>query len=97
MSKEPIVHFPYYLFKSIKLEASDDFFDKSNNTIVIAFKGAIRESLQSPHCAAYRLQHVRSRGPGTIVCKSCATHRALITCNTTYYVPDSSVIKFDTS
>ena len=37
--------------------------------------------LQSPHCAANCLQHVSSSGPGTIVCKSRATHRALITSN----------------
>ena len=47
--------------------------------IIITFKGAIREFFQSPHCAVNRLQHVRSTGPGAIVCKSCATHRALIT------------------
>ena len=29
--------------------------------IIIALKGAIRDFLQSPHCAANRLQHVRSR------------------------------------
>ena len=50
-------------------------------TIIIAYKGAIRYFLQSPHCAANRLQHVRSSGPGAIVCKSRATYRALITCN----------------
>ena len=27
----------------------------------------------SPHCAANRLQHVRSSGPGAIVCKSRAS------------------------
>ena len=37
--------------------------------------------LQSPHCATNYLQHIRSRGPGEIVCKSRATHRALTTCN----------------
>ena len=46
--------------------------------IIIAFKGAIRDFLQSPHCVANHLQHIRSSGPGTIVCKSRATHRALI-------------------
>ena len=40
--------------------------------------------LQSPHCVTYRLQHVRSSGAGTIVCKSRATRRALITCNMLY-------------
>ena len=45
------------------------------------------------------LQHVRSSGPGAIVCKSRATHRALITCKchvTRHLVRrDSSAIKFD--
>ena len=48
--------------------------------IIIAFKGAIRDLLQSPHSDANCLQHVRSSGPGTTVCKSRATHRALIMC-----------------
>ena len=55
--------------------------------LTIAFKGAIRDFLQSPHCAANRLQHVRSSGPGAIVCKSRATHRVLITCSMSRYVP----------
>ena len=37
--------------------------------------------LQSPHCAANCLQRLPSSGPGAVVCKSRATHRALITCN----------------
>ena len=54
--------------------------------IIIALKGAIRDFffLQSPHCAPNYLQHVRSRGPGAIVCRSHAAHRALITCNMCY-------------
>ena len=48
--------------------------------IIIAFKGSIRDFLQSPHSAANCLQHVRSSCPGAVVCKSRATHRALITC-----------------
>ena len=48
--------------------------------IIIAFKGAIRDFLQSPHSAVNSLQHVRSNGPGATVCKSRATHLALITC-----------------
>ena len=67
--------------------------------IIIAFKGAIRDFLQSLHGAANRLQHVRSSGPGAIVCKPRATHRALITCKchvTCHLVRrDSSAIKFD--
>ena len=53
---------------------------------IIAFKGAIRDFLQSPHSAANCLQHAHSSGPGAIVCKSRATHRALITCNMSCYV-----------
>ena len=67
--------------------------------IIIAFKGAIRDFLQSPHSAANCLRHVRSSGPGAIVSKSRATHRALITCKchvTCHLVRrDSSAIKFD--
>ena len=50
-------------------------------TIIIALKGAIRDFLQTPHCSTNCLQHVRSSGLGAIVCKSHATHQALITCN----------------
>ena len=67
--------------------------------IIIAFKGAIRDFLQSPHSAANCLQHIRSSGPGAIVCKSRATHRALITCKchvTCHLVRrHSSAVKFD--
>ena len=45
--------------------------------MIIAFKGAIRDFLQSPHSAANCLQHARSSGPGAIVCKSRPTHPAL--------------------
>ena len=45
---------------------------------MIALKGAVPDLLQSPHCAANCLQHVRSSGQGAMVCKS---HAALITCN----------------
>ena len=67
--------------------------------IIITFKGAIRDFLQSPHSAANCLQCARSSGPGAIVCKSRATHQALITCKchvTCHLVQrDSSAIKFD--
>ena len=67
--------------------------------IIIAFRGAIRDFLQSPHSAVNCLQHVRSSGLGAIVCKSRATHRTLITCkchDTCHLVRrDSSAIKFD--
>ena len=50
--------------------------------------------LQSPHSAANCLQHVRA-----IVCKSRATHRALIMCNMLCYEPLGTKgqlsIKFD--
>ena len=49
--------------------------------MIIALKGAIRDFLQSPHCATNCLQYVCSSGPGAIVCKSRATHRAFIACN----------------
>ena len=55
--------------------------------IIIALIGAIRDFLQSPYWATNCLQHVRSSGPGAIVCKSRATHRALITCSMSWYVP----------
>ena len=45
--------------------------------IITALKSAIRDFWQSPHCAANYLQHVRSSGPGAVVCKSRTTHRAL--------------------
>ena len=55
--------------------------------------------LQSPHIAENCLQYVRSSSPGAIVCKSRATHRALITCKchgTCHLVRrDSSAIEFD--
>ena len=67
--------------------------------IIIAFKGAIRDFLQSPHSAANCLPNVCSSGPGVIVCKSRATHRALITCKCHVMCHlvrrDSSAIKFD--
>ena len=49
--------------------------------IIIAMKGAFQDFLQSPHCAANCLQHMRSSGQGPIVCKSRAAHRARITWN----------------
>ena len=67
--------------------------------IIIALKGAIRDFLQSSHSAANCLQRVRSSGPGAIVWKSRATHRAVITCKrhvTCHLIRrDSSAIKFD--
>ena len=48
--------------------------------IIIAFKGAFRDFLQSPGYATNCLQHIRSGGQDTMVWKSRATHRAPITC-----------------
>ena len=54
----------------------------SEKIIISKLKGRIGDFLQSSHCAANCLQRAHSSGPGTIVCKSCATHRALsATCN----------------
>ena len=49
--------------------------------MIIALKSAVRDFWQSPHCAANCLQNVCSNSQGASVCKSRATHRALITCN----------------
>ena len=82
------------------LQRSEEIVSKSPIIIImiIAFKGAVQDFLQSPHSAANCLQQVRSSGPGTILCKSHATHRALITCKchvTCHLVRrDSSAIKF---
>ena len=65
--------------------------------IIILLKGVIRDFLQSPPCAANCLQHVRSCGRGAIVCKSRATHRALITCNmscATWYQGTAQLLSF---
>ena len=65
--------------------------------IMIALKSAIRDFSLSPHCAASCLQHVRSSGQGGIVCKSRATHRALITCTmscATWYERTAQLLSF---
>ena len=65
--------------------------------IIIAFKGAIRDFLQSPHSAANCLQHVRSSGLGAIVSKSRATHRMLITCvmlRATWYEGSAQILSW---
>ena len=49
--------------------------------MMMALKGAVRDCLQSPHCAANCLQHARSSDQAVITCKSRATHRAPITCS----------------
>ena len=47
---------------------------------IMALKGAIQDFLRSNHCAANCLQHQCSCGHGAIMCKSFASHGALITC-----------------
>ena len=59
----------------------------------IALKGAIRDFLQSPHCARNYLQHVQSSGPGAIVCKPSVYHVHHAVCHLVRR--DSSAIKFD--
>ena len=49
--------------------------------MIIPLKGANSRFLQSSHCSANCLQLLRSTGPCAILCKSCATNLALITCN----------------
>ena len=50
--------------------------------MIITLKGAIRDFLQSPRTVSTRtLKCPRHHIPGTIVCKSRATHRSLITYN----------------
>ena len=64
------------------LSKSPKAFGKIIITIIImALKGAIRDFFLQSCYTANSLQHVRSRGPGVIVCKSRATYPALITCN----------------
>ena len=92
---------PSPLLMTLKGTSLDSFYNILTLIIIIiiAFKGAIQDFLRSPHSAANHLQHIRSSGLGAIVCKSRATHRALITCKC--QVPchlvrrDSSAIKFD--
>ena len=55
--------------------------------IIIAFKGAIRDFLQSPHSATNCLQHVRSKWPGRnhvqITCNTSSAYHVQVSC----YVP----------
>ena len=55
--------------------------DNNNNDNNRIERRSARLFLQSPHCTANCLQHVHSSCHRAIVCKSLATHRALITCN----------------
>ena len=89
----------FYLHTFQLIRVKFDMVLKQFIIIIIRFKGSIRDFLQSPHSAANCLRHVRSSGQGTIVCKSRATHTALITCKchvTCHLVRrDSSAIRFD--
>ena len=88
--------------KSSRSSSSFSLSDMHVNTgpIIIAFKGAIWDFLPS-HSAVncLQVQHVCSSGPGAIMCKSRATHRALITCKCHFMCHleqrDSSAIKSD--
>ena len=56
--------------------------------IMMTLKDVVRDFLQSPHCSANCLQHLRSSGHGAMVYKSRATRWELVTCNmpcTTWY------------
>ena len=54
--------------------------------IIFALKGANRDFLQSPLCAANRLQHARLSGPGAITCNiSSAYHVQHVVLHATWY------------
>ena len=97
-----LCHSCAYLFEKAQIKPSKDL-RWPRCKCLSSFKGTKTEEeshskaqfdfLQSPLCAANRLQHVRSSGPGAIVCKPGAAHRPLITRNMVRR--DSSAIKFD--
>ena len=74
------------LRKSVTCTVSRPVINNNNNNNN-RIQCIIRDFLQSPHSTANCLQHARSSGPGAIVYKSRATHRTLITCNISCYVP----------
>ena len=51
--------------------------------IVVPLVGANRDFLQSPHCAANRLQHVCSSGPSAIWCRWCSVIPSMVMMMTT--------------
>ena len=67
--------------------------------IIIAFKGSIRDVLQSPHCTVNRLQHIHTlKWPGRNRVQityntSSAYHMQRVTCHVVWR--DSSAIKVD--
>ena len=46
-----------------------------------------RRNLRFFTISSLRREHIHSSGPGAVVCRSYATHRALITCNMSCYMP----------
>ena len=61
-----------------------------NLVIIIAFKEAIRDFLQYPHCAANFLQHVRSVARA----QSCRNHVQHVVIGATWY-ERTAQLKFD--
>ena len=47
--------------------------------IIVELKGSVQDCFQSPHCALSYLLHACSHSQDAMLCKWCATHRALIT------------------
>ena len=84
--------------RTIKTRTSTRTSTTTTTTTTIVLKSAIRDFfLQSPHCAANCLQHVRSSGPGADVCKSRAALKALNTCNmscATWYEGTAQLLNF---
>ena len=60
-------------------EFTDNLYNNNNNNNRTERRNS--RFLQSPHCATNCLQHIRSSGPGAILCKLRSTNRALIMCN----------------
>ena len=55
--------------------------NSNNDKIIISYNDHDNKNKNDNRIAPNCLQHAHSSGPGAIVCKLCATHRALITCN----------------
>ena len=72
----------FYVFLDSVLLGKEETFPHNNNNNNNNNNNCIQR-----RCAANHLHHARSRGPSAIVCKWRTTHRALITCNTSCYVP----------
>ena len=85
---EEILNLWIHFFKLLSTEmAKVDHHLNNNNNNNNRFQRCNSRFLQSPLCAANCLQHVCLSGLGAIVCKSHATHWALITCNMSSFVP----------